>query len=210
MKTPIQTVWLFILMLFCLTFCHHSAYADAAYPGERFRPTIGLNTGWENMLLNGDDADNDYKTNNHGLMFTLTLGVDGVGGKSEDPMMGFQLEQDLGFINVRHKDDKWSEKKCFKGATLVGVNLHQNLPKFDFIFISPKIGVGAVYMKTPESAAKSIQSWFAVRPSIAINFFCGALFIGLEFDYTLGLSTPNVFDHRRITHFVSAKLKLWI
>ena len=57
------------------------AYAQA---DSHLIPIIGLDVGWEDMLIGG----HDYKTNNHGLMFTLALGLDGNGGS---PLFGMDM-----------------------------------------------------------------------------------------------------------------------
>jgi hypothetical protein len=190
-------------LFFCLSLSPRPAHANGI-------PIIGLDVGWEDMLIGG----HDYKTNNHGIMFTLAVGGDAEGG-SDFPVSyiwGFQLEQDLGFIDLRLRDNgsnlsALSNELRFKGATLVSANLHRRL--FDGkAYISPKIGVGSVYMKAPKAADKSVQAWFALRQSVGINFIIDVVMVGLEFDYTLGLSSPNVFDHSRVTHFVSLKLKI--
>ena len=85
------------------------------------------------------------------------------------------------------------------------------LPEKTDVIFSPKLNIGAVYMKAPEGVGKSVQAWFAIRPAVSISIWPDPLpLIGLEFDYTLGISPPNVFDHSRVTHFVSVKFKVWI
>ena len=192
------------LMFLSLSLCPRSAQAHA-----NIYPLIGLGVGWEDMILKGDE----YQNNNPGLMFTLTLGA-GAGGMGQK--LGFQLEQDLGYLELGLKKDpetgaKASSSKHFKGATLAG--LHGQFGsdrRSSLLLFSPKLDVGAVYMKTPEGIEKSIQSWFAIRPSISLDVCINEDLpcLGFEFDYTLGLSTPSVFDHSRVTHFVSLKVKI--
>lgn len=170
---------------------------------------LGVDIGWEDMLL-GSRA---YSVSNHGFMLTLALGLEGVGvpGLPSVGMdwTGIQLEQDLGFIDVRHKWASSGDKR-FKGATLAGFNGHLFLHHNPDIMFSSKLGLGAVYIQAPVNAEQSLQAWFAVRPSVGLNFQIVSIFVGLELDYTLGLSRPNVFDNSRAVHFVSMKLKVWI
>lgn len=116
-----------------------------------------------------------------------------------------------------------SNEKLFKGATFLsfsdvaGAAIWGQYP--DIIF-QPKLGVGSVYMNTPHDVDKSVQAWFAVRAALSVNIWLSGFIqdfedsllpvIGLEFDYTLGISPPNVFDHQRLTHFIGAKFKVWI
>ena len=207
MKNPICFIKLLLCTagLLCLLLSSRAAYAQA---NSHLIPIIGLDVGWEDMLAGG----HDYKTNNHGLMFTLELGLDSTGGSSLFGMdtAGFQIEQDLGFIDLRHKEKKWADARNFKGATLAGVNGHFILHSNPTISFSPKLGIGSVYMKAPEGSDKSIQAWFAIRPSIAVNFMIVCVMAGLELDYTLGLSEPNAFDGSQTTHFISLKFKIWV
>ncbi len=209
MKSPISLPKFLALslMFLLLSLCPRSAQAHAD-----IYPLIGLGVGWENMILKSDD----YKNNNSGLMFTLTLGA-GAGGLGKK--LGFQLEQDLGFLDLELKEDqeeKGGAKKelsirRFKGATLAGFHGQFGFNRhYSSLLFSPKLDIGAVYMKTPEGVEKSVQGWFAIRPSISLDFCISEVLpcLGLEFDYTLGLSSPNVFDHSRVTHFVSLKLKI--
>ena len=207
---------LLLLLTLCILFPALWPRPAHANPPTDYFPILGLDVGWEDMLTDGAH----YEQNNSGLMFTLALGLNLT--KIGDMYSGFQIEQDLGFIDLRLKGDPQtgtspSSEKLFKGATLAGVNGMIELPTPGFfsprssIIFVPKLSVGAVYMKTPEDAEKSIQPWFAVRPSVSLSIWPDKLpLIGLEFDYTLGISTPNVFDNQRITHFVSLKLKVWI
>lgn len=192
------------LLFLLMALCPRPAHAKIG-----FLPIIGLDVGWEDMLIGG----HDYKKNNHGLMFTLAVGAaDGPHGGNF--MLGFQLEQDLGFIDLRLRDNgdnvsDLSGERRFKGGTLVSASLERRLFS-NKVYISPKMGVGSVYMKAPRASDTSVQAWFAVRQSVSINFLIDCVMLGLEFDYTLGLSTPNVFDHSRLTHFVSLKFKVWV
>ena len=210
---------LFIVFAACLFFCLSLCPRPAQAKMNMGWPVLGLDIGWEDMLLKG----NDYKTNNHGLMFTRSLGWNMIPiHKHPVGLLGFQLDQDLGSIELRPRPDgnftgelSASKEKRFKGATFVSVS---DIMWFDIgddglmppLLFQPKLGVGAVYMKTPHDSDKSFQSWFAIRPSVSINIWLAAVAIGLEFDYTLGISPPNVFDQQRLTHFVSAKFKVWI
>lgn len=207
---------LLLLLTLCILFPALWPRPAHANPPTDYFPILGLDVGWEDMLTDGAR----YEQNNSGLMFTLALGLNLT--KIGDMYSGFQLEQDLGFIDLRRKGDPQtgtspSSEKLFKGASLIGVNGMIELPTPGFfsprssIIFVPKLSAGAVYMKAPEGARTSIQPWLAVRPSVSLNIWPDSLPIfGLELDYTLGVSSPNVFDHHRITHFVSVKLKVWI
>lgn len=95
-------VLLFASCLFCcLSLCPRPAHAEmkdrtglmlAAVIGI---PILGLDIGWEDMMLKG----NDYQKNNHGLVFTLSAGWNMF--PSNIGLLGFQLDQDLGFIELR-------------------------------------------------------------------------------------------------------------
>ena len=83
MKNPIHFIIILLCTagLLCLMLSPRPAYAQA---DSHLIPIIGLDVGWEDMLIGG----HDYKTNNHGLMFTLALGLDGNGGS---PLFGMDM-----------------------------------------------------------------------------------------------------------------------
>ena len=182
-----------------------SAHANKMF--VEYRP-IEFGVGYEDLHLFGSR----HNSNNHGLMFSFSGGFSLL-------VTGLQIEQDLGYIDFNYKandtDGKHSEK-LFKGATFLG--LHMRLPTGriwtpDGPVLTPtvKLGIGSVYMQPPKDIDKAIQAWFAIRAAIGTCLtwiYDSGIGIGAEFDYTLGLSTPNVFDHRRATHFIGAKLVL--
>lgn len=157
------------LMFLLLSFCPRSAHAHAD-----IYPLIGLGVGWENMILKSDD----YQNNNSGLMFTLTLGA-GAGGLGKK--LGFQLEQDLGYLDLGLKEDPETGAQAlttrrFKGATLAGFHGQFGFNRhYSSLLFSPKLDIGAVYMKTPEGVEKSVQGFALLFHSTSVSArFCPA------------------------------------
>ena len=88
-----------LLLTLCILFPALWPRPAHANPPTDYFPILGLDVGWEDMLIDGAR----YEQNNSGLMFTLALGLNLT--KIGDMYSGFQLEQDLGFIDLRRKGD---------------------------------------------------------------------------------------------------------
>ena len=107
MKSHARSVLFLTLSLLLIPLCPRPADAHALT--IEWLPLLGLNVGWEDMLLKSDE----YKTNNHGLMFTLSGGL--ALTKIGKMLAGFHLEQDLGFIDLRLKDDAMDALDALQG-----------------------------------------------------------------------------------------------
>ncbi len=205
MHSIVKSLFMLIAaLLLCLNV--RQAYADTPYD------TMGMvfanaDAGWETMILHG----NDYEKYHHGFSTTLSAGI------NVFCFLGLQIEQDLGFIELQRAEGSPKKELLFKGATLVTWPLFSptlgdvssSLPN---LMVHIKLGLGAMYMQTPKGVSKSVQSWFAFRPTIAVIWLSDtyghkAFGGGIEFGYTLACSDSNVFDHRKLVHLLNLKAK---
>ncbi len=192
--------------LLSFVFCLMTAfiYCESAYADEVPFEILHIDVGWQDMIISG----NNYYKNNHGLSTTISRGFTFFG------LFGLQIDQELGFISLRKKGENQTNDIYFKGGTFLNLSIFvptTTVTEDSILMVNGKLGLGLVYMETPEYAEKSAQVWFAFRPSVSIIFmnlnslkspFFGG---GFEFDYTLAASDPNVFDHKRLSHFLGLK-----
>ena len=208
MKHKVPDIILFVYIgLLSVMMCPRQASADSPYDtmGMMF---ANMDAGYETMRLNG----NGYQKYNHGFSTTLSAGINIL------CIMGLQIEQDLGYIDVQRTLEGSSKREAlFKGATFVTYPMFSptlsaasgSLPN---IMAHVKLGLGGIYMKAPKGADKSVQGWFAFRPAIALLWLSEkygheGMGGGIEFDYTLAYAESNVFDHRDLVHFFGLKAK---
>ena len=171
---------------------------------------LELAFGWDSMILN----DKAFETTNNGFVGSVMFGY-----RFFD-LVGIYIEQDLGFIEPKLKnnevgDHKVEYPKLFKGATLADAQLF-----FDFLILelSFKLGIGTMYMhyKTLKdvdavlsvlglSAKDDWEKWFAFRAGLGLAVKLGFFRVGAEFDYTLGAADENKWDHEDASHFISLK-----
>ena len=198
---------LFVLLMGAFVVLPNSA--EAHCPGCGLYRFANVDAGWETMLI----QNKDYEQFNHGFMMTFS------GGLSIYYLFGLVLEQDVGFIDVQCADDSHKSEKLFKGGTFLAWPF---LLPSEHLFLHAKIGIGALYMDTPEGSEKSVEAWFGFRTTLGIFFMAddsvniddvrGSEFKdriggGIEFGYSLGASKTNVFDQRSVVHFLSVKAK---
>ena len=214
-------LWVIAFLMVCgfCMICPRYVHAHPNWPSNSWGVPFSIDAGWDDMLINGGG----YEKNNHGFNVNLAVGLYFV-------ELGVLLEQELGFIDLRPIDSDRKNSILFKGATLGSLFLRLPLTTIDHGYhissqrhyhiygeleIIPKLGIGAMYMETPTWVKMNVQSWFAFRPAVGL-FWGGPLnrkkdiyySAGVEFDYTLAASSPNVFDNKRIMNFVSAKAKI--
>ena len=164
---------------------------------------MSVDAGWEMMQLN----DDVHAASNHGLSTTLSVGA------NLFYFLGLQIDQDLGFMEVRRTDLNPKKELLFKGGTFVSLPVFS--PDTDPLVFQAKIGIGGIYMEAPKDAEKSVQSWFAFRPTIAVLWLSDSyggkgIGVGLEFGYTFACAKSNLFDHRNIVHFFDIKAKFML
>ena len=208
MKHKVHFIILFVYFgLLSVIMYPRQADADSPYDtmGMLF---ANVDAGYETMHLNG----NGYQKYNHGFSTTLSAGINIL------CIMGLQIEQDLGFIDVRRTIEGSSKREALiKGATFVtfpmfSPTLSEASESLPNIMAHIKLGLGGMYMQAPKGAGKSVQGWFAFRPAIAFLWLSDkyghdGMGGGIEFDYTLAYANSNVFDHRDLVHFFGLKAK---
>ena len=157
---------------------------------------LNLAGGWDGMLLKDSDDINN------GGIFTLSVGYRFMS------LVGIFIEQDLGFIKPESKisndfiEIKLKGDSLFKGGTFATARLFLS---FLMLETSLRVGVGAMYMQTPNYAEDDWQTWFAFRAGLGLALALGCFRVGAEFDYTLGSDKDNNFDGKDTTNFLSAK-----
>lgn len=180
---------------------------------------VGLDAGWDAMIVSNADTNKL----NHGFAATITAGL-------SFWIFSLLIEQDFGFIEFapgvknnifedsiidgffNYNLNKQSQK-LFKGGTFLVYPYYFEMAVSGtgHLIGDIKLGIGAVYMNTPDYVEKDIEAWFGLRPSASIFYVFNlkpAIGIGAEFDYTLAASESNCFNNERVIHFISLQAKL--
>ncbi len=180
--------------------------ALAHCPGCGIFAFAGADAGWEGMLTKGDN----YKKLDNGFKVSLSAGI------SAAYLFGLQIEQELGFIHYRPKAESLSLNALFKGGTFFMWPLVAPLPH---LLIMPRVGIGVIYMGTPEGIEKKVQNFFGFKAALSLIITAdddppesGELNLGggLDLDYTMGAAKDNVFSAQNIYHFFAIKAKFLV
>ena len=187
-------------------FLGHSRAALAHCPGCGIFLFADANAGWEGMLTKGDN----YKKLDNGFKLSLSAGI------SAGYILGLQIEQELGFINYRPQAESIEQEGLFKGGTFLMWPLVAPLPH---LLIMPRVGIGVIYMGTPEGTEKKGQNFFGFKAALSLVITAdddpperGELNLGggLDLDYTLGSAKNNVFSVQNTYHFFAVKAKFMV
>ena len=201
------------LFLALMTFvcCPKKAQAEAAWVDLSSTFFANVDVGWNILMLKNNDLYEEY---NHGFNITISA------GGSALYFFGLEIDQELGFIELQHKGDSSRNEKLFKGATFFTYPISYPV-KFDdsFLLFQAKLGLGVVYMQAPKINGNSMQTWFGLRPSLAMAYMTTvsadhngfgvgtSVGAGLDIGYTFCPAISNVYDHRSIVHFFGLAAK---
>lgn len=209
-----------LFMAFSLIMCPKTASASGTFDfdGDEWSRDgifiITLNAGWDAMIL----SDNDNNKMQHGFSARISAGINFM-------YLSILLEQDLGFIEydpgyeLDYEDENielggvYKSQKLFKGATFLAYPWYFEVANNDGSYLEGelKLGIGAVYMGTPDFADDDIEAWFGLRPSISLFYVFThrtTVGFGVEFDYTLAVSDSNCFNNESVLHFITTQAKL--
>ena len=194
-----------LLALVTFVFCPEKAQAEAAWVDSSSTFFANVDVGWNMLMLKNNDLFEEY---NHGFNITLSAGTTIL------YFFGLEIDQELGFIELQHKGDSSRNEKLFKGATFFTYPISFPVKFYNsFLLFQTKLGLGVVYMQSPESAGSSMQTWFGVRPAFAVSYMTSvsvghngfgegtSIGGGLELGYTYCPAKSNVYDHRSTVHF---------
>lgn len=173
---------------------------------------FSINAGWDAMIP-ADGSDNKLY---NGFSAKLSVGIHFL------LFISALIEQDLGYIDYDYNIDLGSElesleisksQKLFKGGTFLTYPIYFGpIDAGDgFFMANVNLGIGAVYMTTPDNADKDIEAWFGFRPGASLFYVIDrypAIGFGLEFVYTLAVSESNCFNDESVLHFISTQAKL--